>query len=320
MGMARPLRIEYPGAVYHVICRGNNRQAIFRDDQDRKRYLEKLSLYCQEKKVDLMAYCLLSNHVHVLLETPEGNLSKMMQALQTSYTLHFNRRHGRTGHVFEQRYKAMLVDKDNYLLQVSRYIHLNPVEAKLAERPQDYRWSSYGSYLKGKGIAGSKAESVLDYFTGSKSRRVEQYREFVEGKRGERVRNLAPEVRKQIFIGDEEFEGAVQRKMERTVGREVRPTLKRIVQAVSEVTGKNEAEMRGRQRSKDIKRCRELVCYLGRRHGEVGLEELRRFLQVRELSTASHAVRRAEARLGQESGFRRLLDHTLRQLDYDIQA
>ena len=214
----------------------------------------------------------------------------------------------------------MLVDKDNYLLQVSRYIHLNAVEAKLAERPQDYRWSSYGSYLKGKGIAGSKAESVLDYFTGSKSRRVEQYREFVEGKRGERVRNLAPEVRKQIFIGDEEFEGVVQRKMERTSGREVRPTLKRIVQAVSEVTGKNEAEMRGRQRSEDIKRCRELVCYLGRRHGEVGLEELRRFLQVRELSTASHAVRRAEARLGQESGFRRLLDHTLRQLDYDIQA
>ena len=320
MGMARPLRIEYPGAVYHVICRGNNRQAIFRDDQDRKRYLEKLSLYCQEKKVDLMAYCLMSNHVHVLLETPEGNLSKMMQALQTSYTLYFNRRHGRTGHVFEQRYKAMLVDKDNYLLQVSRYIHLNAVEAKLAERPQDYRWSSYGSYLKGKGIAGSKAESVLDYFTGSKSRRVEQYREFVEGKRGERVRNLAPEVRKQIFIGDEEFEGVVQRKMERTSGREVRPTLKRIVQAVSEVTGKNEAEMRGRQRSEDIKRCRELVCYLGRRHGEVGLEELRRFLQVRELSTASHAVRRAEARLGQESGFRRLLDHTLRQLDYDIQA
>ena len=86
------------------------------------------------------------------------------------------------------------------------------------------------------------------------------------------------------------------------------------MQAVSKVTGENEAEMRGRQRSEDIKRCRELVCYLGRRHGEAGLEELRRFLQVRELSTASHAVRRAEARLGQESGFRRLLDHTLRRL------
>ena len=152
--MARPLRIEYPGAVYHVICRGNNRQAIFRDDLDRKGYLEKLSLYCQDKQVDLLSYCLLSNHVHLLLETPRGNLSKLMQAFQTSYTVYFNKRHGRSGHVFEQRYKALLVDKDNYLLQVSRYIHLNPVGARIVDRAQDYRWSSYGSYVKGKGLSG----------------------------------------------------------------------------------------------------------------------------------------------------------------------
>jgi putative transposase len=312
--MTRALRIEYPGAVYHVICRGNNRQAIYRDDQDRKRYLEKLSVYCQDKKVDLLAYCLMSNHVHVMFETPEGNLSKMMQAFQTSYTLYFNRRHGRSGHVFEQRYKAMLVDKDTYLLQVSRYIHLNPVEAKLAERPQDYRWSSYGSYVKGKGIAGMKTETVLEYFTGSKSRQIEQYREFVEGRGGEKVRNRAPEVRKQIFVGDEEFEEAVQKQMQRASGREVRHTLKRIVEAVSEVTGRKLVEIRSRQRSEEIKQCRELVCYLGRRHGEVGLEELRRYLQVRELSTVSHAVKRAETRLGIESGFRRLLEQALRQL------
>ncbi len=140
--MARPVRIEYAGAVYHVVCRGNNRQAVFRDDYDRKRYLEKLSLYCREKDVDLLCYCLLTNHVHLVLETPQGNLSKMMQAFQTSYTVYFNKRHGRSGHVFEQRYKAFLVDKDNYLLEVSRYVHLNPVAARLAERADKYRWSS----------------------------------------------------------------------------------------------------------------------------------------------------------------------------------
>jgi REP element-mobilizing transposase RayT len=312
--MSRALRIEYPGAVYHVICRGNNRQAIFRDDQDRKRYLEKLSMYCQVKKIDLLAYCLMSNHVHVLLETAEGNLSKMMQALQTSYTLSFNRRHGRSGHVFEQRYKAMLVDKDNYLIQVSRYIHLNPVEAKLAERPQDYRWSSYSSYLKGKGIAGSKVGAVLDYFTGSKWRQIEQYREFVEGGRGEKVNNPVPEVRKQIYIGDEEFEEAAQRQLQRASGREIRPTLKRIVEAVRELTGKNEAEIRGRQRDEEIKRSRELVCYLGRRRGELSLDELRRYLQVRELSTVSHAVKRAETRLDKEEDFRRLHDRVLNRI------
>ena len=312
--MARPWRIEYPGAVYHVICRGNNRQVIFRDDLDRKRYLEKLSLYCLDKKVDLLGYCLMANHVHVLLETPEGNLSKMMQAFQTSYTLYFNRRHGRSGHVFEQRYQAMLVDKDNYLLQVSRYIHRNPVAARLVERAQDYRWSSYGCYLNGKGRASLKAETILGYFRGGKSRRVEQYREFVEGRRGDKVRHPAPQVRKQIYVGDEEFEEAVQRQIKKTTNRQVRHPLRRIVQAVSEVMGKNEVEIAGRQRSEEIKRSRELVCYLGRRHGEMGLEELRRFLQVRELSTVSLAVKRAEARLAREAGFRRQLEKVLGEL------
>jgi REP element-mobilizing transposase RayT len=157
--MARPVRIEYPGAVYHVVCRGNNRQAVFRDDHDRKRYLEKLTLYCQEKDVELLCYTLLTNHVHLVLETPQGNLSKMMQAFQTSYTVYFNKRHGRTGHVFEQRYKAFLVDRDNYLLEVSRYVHLNAVAARLVERPDKYRWSSYASYLKGKGIPASVVTS-----------------------------------------------------------------------------------------------------------------------------------------------------------------
>src|SRR5512145_3448235 len=98
--MVRPLRIEYPGAVYHVMTRGNNRQVIFHDDEDRTAYLEKLLRYCHEKGVHLLCYCLLSNHVHLLLETPQGNLSKMMQPFQTSYTVYFNKRHGRTGHVF----------------------------------------------------------------------------------------------------------------------------------------------------------------------------------------------------------------------------
>jgi hypothetical protein len=112
---------------------------------------------------------------------PQGNLSKLLQAFQTSYTVSFNKRHRRSGHVFEQRYKALLVDKDNYLLQVSRYIHLNPVSARIVSRPQDYRWSSYESYLKGKGIAGLKDGMVLGYFAGDRKKQLAQYREYVEG-------------------------------------------------------------------------------------------------------------------------------------------
>jgi len=318
--MARPIRIEYPGAVYHVICRGNNRQAIFRDDADRKRYLEKLSFYCQEKNVDLLSYCLLSNHVHLLVETPEGNLSKMMQAFQTSYTVYFNKRHGRTGHVFEQRYKAMVVDKDNYLLQVSRYIHLNPVSAKMVERPQDFRWSSYGSYLKGKGLAGLKTKSVLGYFSGPRSRQIRQYGDYVEGDRSENTRNPAPEAIRQIFIGDEDFVDAVTRNGKRSFVDRARYSFKQIVEAVSGVIGADREEMRQPKRNDKVLRSREMLCYIARRYGEVGLPELARFLQVKELSTASHAVRRAKERLKQDSVFRRQADQVLKRLDSSMQA
>ncbi|MBI2361216.1 MAG: transposase, partial [Deltaproteobacteria bacterium] len=178
--MARPVRIEFPGAVYHVITRGNNRQAIFRDDHDRARYLEKLRFYCEQKRVELLCYCLLSNHIHLLLETPQGNLSKLMQPFQTSYTVYFNRRHRCTGHLFEQRYKALLVDKDNYLLQVSRYIHLNPVGAGIVRRPQEYRWSSYAAYAGRKETGGVNRELILGQLGEGKRRRA-RYREFVEG-------------------------------------------------------------------------------------------------------------------------------------------
>lgn len=179
--MARPPRIEFAGAVYHVITRGNNRQQVFNDDRDRKTYLEKLSHYCETKEVKLLCYCLQSNHVHLLVETPKGNLSKFMQPLQTSYTVYFNRRHRRSGHVFEQRYKAFLVDRDNYLLQVSRYLHLNPVAARLVKKPQDYRWSSYRGYIEPGAIPAINTEAVLDQLGSKGLEQVRKYREYVEG-------------------------------------------------------------------------------------------------------------------------------------------
>lgn len=318
--MARPLRIEYAGAVYHVICRGNNRQAVFRDDQDRRRYLEKLSLYLEEKNVDLLAYCLLSNHVHLLLETPEGNLSKMMQPFQTSYTVYFNKRHRRSGHVFEQRYKALLVDKDKYLLEVSRYIHLNPAAARIVERPQDYRWSSYGSYLKGKGILGLKSAAVLGYFSGGKSNQLDRYREYVEGGGGEKERQAEPPVVRQAFVGDEEFVERVTRKAKTGTNMPGHYSLKRIVAAVSKVSGVKEDDLRRPGRNEEIMRSRELISYVSRRYSDVSLRELARFLQVKELSTPSHGVRRAEERLKNDAGFGRqaervlsLLRHTFMQ-------
>jgi REP element-mobilizing transposase RayT len=143
--MARPLRIEYSGAVYHITSRGNAREKIYIDDQDRENFLGVLGEVVRKYNWLCHAYCLMDNHYHLLVETPDANLSIGMRQLNGVYTQLYNRRHRRTGHIFQGRYKAILVDKDNYLLELSRYVVLNPVRARLAKLPEHWKWSSYGA-------------------------------------------------------------------------------------------------------------------------------------------------------------------------------
>ena len=159
--MARLLRIHFPGAIYHITGRmlgswKRERNLLFRDDIDRERFLLRLEQSVQDFEVRLYAYCLMSNHFHLLVETPRGNLSKFMQSLNTGYTVYFNRRHQRHGHLLDGRYKSEVVSGDRYLLKLSRYIHLNPVEVAFWKRRpikdrraqlRTYRWSSYRSYI-----------------------------------------------------------------------------------------------------------------------------------------------------------------------------
>lgn len=151
--MARKLRIEFPGAVYHVMNRGDRREAIFRDDTDRESFLRTLADVCRKTDWRILAYCLMENHFHLAVETPRGNLVAGMKWFLGTYTLRFNRRHRLCGHLFSGRYKAFIVDSDSpgYLRTVCEYVHLNPVRAALlpAEEPlRAYRWSSYPAYLK----------------------------------------------------------------------------------------------------------------------------------------------------------------------------
>ena len=141
--MVRPLRIEYPGALYHAMSRGNAYQDIFHDDRDRQSFLKNLEHCTELHNLICHAYCLMDNHYHLLIETPDGNLSKAMRDINGNYTQKFNARHKRVGHLLQGRYKAYLVEKDLYLLEVARYIVNNPVEAKLVQYPQDWKWSSY---------------------------------------------------------------------------------------------------------------------------------------------------------------------------------
>ena len=148
--MARPLRIEYPGAVYHVMNRGGARQKTFLGKEDYELFVNTVGEIYDRWKVELFAYCAMGNHYHICLRTPEGNLSRVMRHLDGLYTQRFNRHHRRDGALFRGRYKAIVVDKDAYLAQVVRYIHLNPLEAGLVEEPQAYEWSSHRFYLRPK--------------------------------------------------------------------------------------------------------------------------------------------------------------------------
>ncbi len=143
--MARPLRIEFPGAVYHITSRGNERKAIFRDDLDRKMFLDTLKDVTLRYNWLCHAYCLMENHYHLLIDTPDGNLSIGMRQLNGIYTQRFNKRHGRVGHLFQGRFKAVLVQKDSHLLEACRYVVLNPVRAERVQRPEEWVWSSYGA-------------------------------------------------------------------------------------------------------------------------------------------------------------------------------
>lgn len=141
--MARPLRLEFPGAIYHVTARGNAQNDTFLDDEDRQLFLACLGEIVTRLNWLCHAYCLMDNHYHLLIETPEGNLSRGMRQLNGVYTQRFNRRHKRVGHLFQGRFKAIVVERDSYLLELCRYVVLNPVRARMVKHIEHYPWSSY---------------------------------------------------------------------------------------------------------------------------------------------------------------------------------
>jgi putative transposase len=187
--MARSLRIQYPGAYYHVTCRGNERKEIFRNEEDRKLFQERLKRSLGIFHVTLLAYACMPNHFHLLICTPEGNLSEFMRHFNISYTSAFNRKYSRAGHLYQGRYKSFLIDADNYLLEVSRYIHLNPLRMKSQEKMVDKRWpdliTSDMTSLPGYVTEGERKEFIsyriiLDYLGGDDNSGRMSYLEFVQ--------------------------------------------------------------------------------------------------------------------------------------------
>jgi putative transposase len=177
--VARQLRIEFEGAFYHVTSRGNLKERIFWDDKDREEFKRILRRTKERYGYVLHAYVLMDNHYHLLIETPHANLKQAMQNINTSYTIYVNRRHKRAGHLFQGRYKGFIVDKENYLLELGRYIHLNPVRAGIVKRPGEYPWSSYREYIGRGENAVTDTDDTLFFFSRKRAIGIRKYQEFV---------------------------------------------------------------------------------------------------------------------------------------------
>ena len=202
--MARPLRLEYAGALYHITSRGDRREDIYLDDEDREAWLEVLTTTCERFNWVVHAYCQMSNHYHLLVETVDGNLSRGMRQLNGIYTTKFNRRHGLVGHLFQGRYKSILVQKGDHLLELSRYVVLNPLRAGMVDRLEEWRW---GSYLA---VTGQQAapkwldcDWLLNQFGATRSEAIAGYQRFIAEGRG--LGSPLEQVRNQLFLGDEQF-------------------------------------------------------------------------------------------------------------------
>jgi putative transposase len=217
--MARPLRIDFPGALYHVTSRGDRREAIFADDVDREQFLAVLGQALARFDARVLAYCLMGNHYHLVLYMRSGHLSRLMRHVNGVYTQAVNRRHGLVGHLFQGRFKAILVDRDAYLLEVCRYVDLNPVRAKLVRSPDDWRWSSYRALARSRADGADRSAGAPPWLdthqiwgfmlqrpvadAADARRAARSYAQWVAQGAGVRLWDEA--LRGQIFLGDEAF-------------------------------------------------------------------------------------------------------------------
>lgn len=273
--MARKPRIEYEGALYHVITRGNQRQTIFEDKTDHDKYLEVLAGYKERYHFHLYAYVLMKNHVHLLIETTDTPLSKILQGINQTYTLYFNRKNKTVGHLFQGRYKAILCDKDEYLLALVKYIHNNPVRAKVVKNLSEYLWSSHQAYAEKTCLSNLvNTEQVLRMFSENKAKARQLYKAYM----GDNV----PVTRETIYstvdqrvLGDEHFVDYI---MEKNVGELKKEAKKRehslpaITKAIESVLGVTLKDMQGRSRDKGLVKAKKLFCLMALKYGYSGRE------------------------------------------------
>ena len=271
--MARPLRIEYSGAFYHVTSRGNERKAVYKSQRDREKFFSYLESATERYGAVVHVFCLMDNHYHLLIETPSGNLSQIMHHINGAYTTYFNTKRERSGHLFQGRYRAILIDVDEYAKELSRYIHLNPVRAGIAENPEEYRWSSCQYYtVKRKPPEWLKRDFILSYFGNEPKTAMKRYRDFVRSVMDEEYKNPLAEISHSVILGGEKFIAEIKTRFlrDKQPDRDLptlrdlssRPGLGHIEKAVDSVL------------QQDEKLARQVTLHMCHRHSGMKLREI----------------------------------------------
>lgn len=293
--MARPLRIQFPGAFYHVTSRGNERRDIFIDDTDRKKFLSYIQTSYERYNPVFHAYCLMDNHYHILLETPEGNLSRIIRHINGAYTTYFNSRHKRSGHLFQGRYKSVIVEADEYAAELSRYIHLNPVRAGITKQPEQYPWSSYRYYLNNKHIPKwLDVDFILGYFSKRKSVAKRKYSEFVDKLINDENYNPLENVVASTLLGSSDFVNQIKDTYlnDKIPDRDL-PSLKRLVDKpkLAEIVKETESLI-----NNDGNLSRKAALYISHRYSGRSLKEIGQYFGLTE-SGVTQSSRRFEIKL-----------------------
>jgi putative transposase len=293
--MARKPRIHTPGALYHVILRGNARQDIFSDDKDRYRFYEILQKSCERFLPRIHAFCLMTNHVHLEIQVGDIPLSRIMQNVALRYTQWYNWRHKKTEHVFQGRYKAVMVDADAYLLELATYIHLNPVRAHIADRPENHRWSSHRAYLGKENLPWLETGLILSQFSANVRKAHAKFAEFV-GDRMAESRREEFHGEKNIdsrILGDKYFVNIVLTEVESLP--EQKPDVNAIIEAVKRLYDLPDDRLSAHGRERVTSEARGLAAWATLELSGGKLTELARHVG-RDPSTLTCAVRRIEKR------------------------
>ncbi|HTO86008.1 MAG TPA: transposase [Thermoanaerobaculia bacterium] len=284
------------GGIYHVIARGNERRAIFLDPEDRRAYLDRLANCCERFGLGVFAYCLMDNHVHLAVQRGSVSVSRFVLALHSFYAQWFNRRHGRVGHLFQGRFKAFLVEEDRYLLALLRYIHLNPVRAKIVRHPREHRWSSDRCYRAGAGPDWLLVDRVLSMLAPRRAMAISRYRRLLDGavdaEEYDESRAAARTVQ-----GSDEFADRVLARSEPPVKRRAKWTVERVVEGVAEAYGLRVGDLKGRQRRGRCPQARAVAAYLGREEAGIPVARTALFLGRDESTLVRQALKLEDAML-----------------------